>query len=111
MPFGSDSPTSPFLGWTPAGRLREAGLAQERTVALQMGVLLARQLGVCSDHTDSFPPSPLGCTDLSMESVASAILDYWTNVLANLVELEARGPSRVPGAYWASSNLEPPYPL
>lgn len=60
-------------------------------MALLMGVLLACQLGVCSDHTDSFPPNPSRCPGLSMVSVASAILDCWTNALTNLVKLKAGG--------------------
>lgn len=71
-------------------------------MALQMGVLLACQLGVCSEHTDSFPSSPSGCT----VSVASAILGCLTNVLAILVELKAKGPGSVPGTYLASLNFD-----
>lgn len=76
-------------------------------MARQMGVSLACQLGVCSGHTDSFPPSPSHCTDLSMVSVSSAILGCWTNVcLGNSSGAEARSASRVPGTYSASLNFD-----
>lgn len=54
----------------------------------------------------SFPPSPSGCTDLSVASVASALLGYWTNILATGVERKAKGPSMVPGTSVASLNFD-----
>lgn len=82
-------------------------MARKRTLALHMGVVLVPSLGVCSRHLGrSLPPSPSDCTDLSVASVASALLGYWTNIVATGMELKARGPSRVPGTSVASFNFD-----
>lgn len=54
----------------------------------------------------SLSSKPFRLHDLSMVSVASAILGCSTNVLATLLEFKARGSETVPGTYLISLNFD-----
>lgn len=106
MPDGSDRPYAlvPLSGL--GLRVKGAGLGTEANAGSARGCRACTPAGRVFTPPGSFPPSPSDGTDLGLASVASALLGYWTNILATGVELKGQRPEQGAWHQVASLNFD-----